>query len=118
VLAPRLIKIIADEFFVSFDIVLFLNRLAFDAERWSRSCINLRWERAQAATQGGCPYLVRRIRAVLASGPCACLLQHVLSESIDGKHDLGTHTRTPTRKDIYNTHPRRIASQRSAAHVM
>lgn len=61
--------------------------------------------------------------AALFSGPCARLLvcstlYLVASASIDGKLDIGTHTRTPTRKRYTTRIHGASASHRIAAHQM
>jgi hypothetical protein len=84
------------------------------------------WKRAQAAQGGWAPILCGGSGLfVRASGPCARLPQHVVGISLHQHRSpanttLGTHTRTHTRKGRwqYNTHPRRIAAHRSAAHQM
>lgn len=88
-------------------------------------CGSVHKQRHKAAA----PYSVRRIRAVRAvfwslCASAAARYRHlVASASIDGKHDFGTHTRTPTRRGRWQYTTRshgasqRIAVQRIRCYV-
>lgn len=132
-LAPRLIKItgngIGRPCFVSFDIVLFLNRLAFDAERWPRSCI-----KHQCYVEACTSRYTRRLPLLIyaADSGLLCFLVPVRVYSSAARYisshqhrstantTLGRTHERPHVKDIQHAstaHPHRIASQRIRCYV-